>query len=347
MSGWGSSAAGGGPQEVPGPPPLALVPELEPLTSLQALMMACEGGHVAEIRRLLDEDPMLVHGRVGPLHNSPLHRAALHGRTKVVRTLLTGGAPLEAADRRGNTALALAVSCSKVETAEVLIARGADLTVRDRDGVTVMMKACRAGITGLLPSLLEPEGVLLDDVDRHGRTGLWYGARWGRVDVVRMLLERGADPLRADVQGKTPLMKAVINGCYEVVELLLSEAAGPAAVGINSVNSRGHTPCFYAAQMGHAALLDLLLRQGGDPSIADHGGVTPLMRGAWRGHGEVIRRLLQEPTAKDLVDRRDLAGRSAVFSACDRGHLQVLQLLLQAGADAAAADKDARYGLGG
>jgi 26S proteasome non-ATPase regulatory subunit 10 len=68
---------------------------------------------------------------------TPLHFAADRGFNDIVAFLLDSGAPLDAVDLTGQTPLMLAVSCENTDVVRTLIARGADISKRNCDGLDV------------------------------------------------------------------------------------------------------------------------------------------------------------------------------------------------------------------
>jgi ankyrin repeat protein len=106
------------------------------------------------------------------------------------------------------------------------------------------------------------------------QTALHYAAI--ECFAVKLLLEHGADPRAADLDGMTPLHFAVDIGCVEGVKHLLQHGADP-----NALNSQWRTPLHYAAMRCRngescAELVELLLSHGADPKIRDMRGKTPL-----------------------------------------------------------------------
>lgn len=115
---------------------------------------------------------------------TPLHIATFEGRTAEVRSLLEGGANVDAADAGGRTPLHFAAQEYRLEEAKLLCAAGA--TVDARDG--------------------------------FGNTPLWratFESR-GRGDLIDLLLSNGADPDAANESGVTPRQLADRIGNYDV-----------------------------------------------------------------------------------------------------------------------------------
>ena len=71
-----------------------------------------------------------------PAGNTPLHIAAIHGDTLVVRALLDAGADPNAAGEQGDTPLHGALGQKHLQVARMLIAAGGSLDASNRDGVT-------------------------------------------------------------------------------------------------------------------------------------------------------------------------------------------------------------------
>jgi ankyrin repeat protein len=94
--------------------------------------------------------------------------------------------------------------------------------------------------------------------------------------AVELLLEHGADPHLADLDGMTPLHFAADAGCVEGVKHLLRWGADP-----NAKDSQGYTPLHYVAMRCRngescAELVELLLSHGADPGIRNARGKTPI-----------------------------------------------------------------------
>jgi len=88
--------------------------------------------------------------------------------------------------------------------------------------------------------------------------------RGGHLEVVKLLLEHGADPNVKNRDGKTPLHNAASEGHLEVVKLLLERGADP-----NVKDDDGNTPLHNAAWRGHLEVVKLLLEHGADPNVQE------------------------------------------------------------------------------
>ena len=123
-----------------------------------------------------------------------LHNCAAHGNIESARLLLGKGADVNSI-RRGGSPLHCAVDSScrsnMVEMMHLLLDYNADLTSRDRDDETVLYRACGAGLIRRVELLLE-KGAPIED-RQNGMTALMIASRNRRAVTAQLLLERGAD----------------------------------------------------------------------------------------------------------------------------------------------------------
>jgi ankyrin repeat protein len=144
--------------------------------------------------------------------------------------LLNGGAKPDARDEWGRSPLHYAASSGSYNIAKLLIERGADVNALDADAQTPLHKAVDVSRSKekmfdnyAVAILLLAHGANPNIQDKYYfRTPLHYAARNGAVDIVKEMLERGADPTIRDHKGKTPLDLAREEGHDEIVQILTS-----------------------------------------------------------------------------------------------------------------------------
>jgi CDK inhibitor PHO81 len=117
------------------------------------------------------------------------------------------------------------------------------------------------------------------------RSALSEACNHGHVEVVALLLARGADTGPA-ITGWTPLMAASSQGHTDVVELLLAHSCGD--VDQQQPPSSGWTALRWACAFARAGVVVLLLGAGADPHVVDHFGRTALSEAVARGHVECV-----------------------------------------------------------
>ena len=152
--------------------------------------------------------------------------------------------------------------------------------------MTGLHLAAYFGVSEAANTLLS-HGQSADLKDSYSRTPLSYAAANGHKAVVKLLLEKGAEPEAKDSKyGRTPLWWAVENGHEAVVKLLLEKGAE-----LEAKDDNGRTPLWWAAGNGHEAVVKLLLEKGAEPEAKDDNGQTPLWWAVENGHEAVVKLL--------------------------------------------------------
>lgn len=186
------------------------------------------------------------------------------------------------------------------------------------------LQDCQRG-TDLTAYLLSLGGSLDPDAFLFGRSRLMLATTFGNTEMVRTLLDMGADPEARGPDGGTVLADAVRRGHGDLVDLFLGAGADP-----NSLDDDGNPPLRWGVELGHRGLVGALIRSGATIDFADaERGMTLLHLGALRGHLEIVERLLDMGAP---VSSQDAQSRTPLFYAARYGHAQVAELLMARGA---------------
>lgn len=241
----------------------------------------------------------------------------------------------------GQTLLARAALEGSANVAKLLLTHGSDPLISDHQGQTPLTLASRQGHVNVLRVLVEwvkrqePEIVarMMEHVDSEGWTALRSAAWGGHSQAVRLLLEAGADVDGCDGEGRTAVRAAAWGGHEETVLTLLDYGAR-----VDKADSKGRTPLIAAAYMGHHEAVEILLDHNADVNLADGDGRTALSVAALcaptaagvKSYGEVVCLLLERGADPG---HRDHDGMTPVLLAAYEGHEDIVELLLEAGAD--------------
>lgn len=159
---------------------------------------------------------------------TPLHYAAETGSVELLRALIQAGARVNVTALDGHTPLMLAVEWQELGPVRELLAAGARVNVRERQkGLTALHIAAARGDTELLRTLLDA-GAEVDAANVQGATPLCLALEQRNSAAARLLLDRGAT---VHVRGTAPpLFIAAQNRDLEMVRLLLSRGADPGEI---------------------------------------------------------------------------------------------------------------------
>ncbi|CAJ1429315.1 unnamed protein product [Effrenium voratum] len=260
---------------------------------------------------------------------SPLHQAAGAGHAEVLRRLLHAGASLNLRDEHEACALHEAAAKGHLQAAKELLTR-ADPDLRDEEGASALHWAASKNQTDIVQLLLASDAAML--ADAKGASPLHWAAKSGHGAVVELLCT-GWTSERPDVLNiSKPVMRSGSFWSRQRFAEFLSRAA---AVDAMPAADRAGSPHHAAAAAGHVEVVRLL-RGHQDVEAVDSEGALPLHWAAANGHERLVLALLQE-TGRS-IHTRDGAGSTALHDAAWGGHLQVAEVLLQAGAAVNARD---------
>ena len=193
------------------------------------LHWACYRGEEAAVKQLLVAGDALLSALEDSDNESeatPLMWAAMSGNVQVVELLLNAGADCNAKDIFGQSSVMHAVQNSRLVVTHVLIERGANIFVRDKDEHSLLHWAAFKNDSRMCTYLLNRNLSLEDRDIIGGATPLHWAAIRGNGSVVALLLERGADRLAIDGNGKTALELASDGAHRWAMEELQSNDSG-------------------------------------------------------------------------------------------------------------------------
>jgi ankyrin repeat protein len=279
------------------------------------LAMACLYGSVPIVERLLKAgaDPR----ERGPNGETMLMFAARNGRVELIGRLVAAGVDVNAReDVRGTTALMWAVTERHPEAVKALLAAGAD-------------PAVKSGPAGLPQNYFAPRLNVKSVEEAQARRR--RAATAGRSYAEQLELERRQElaptgpqaripaddsddnvPIQAGLVGTgggglTALVFAAREGDIASARALLDGGAD-----VNQTTEYGWTPLLTAINNRNYALATLLVERGADVNRANKGGWTPLYL---------------------ATDNRNIEGGDYPVPKPDRDHLEMVQLLLESGAN--------------
>jgi uncharacterized protein len=245
---------------------------------------------------------------------TPLLFAARNGHLDCVRILLAAGADTKLGDPDGTTALILAIINGHYDTAAFLLEHGADPNAADENGraplfsavdmyemyqsnrpapqdngkygsldIVKLLLAHGANPNAQLAKLLPPRAVL-DFPDMYlgeGATPFLRAAKSTDVPLMRLLLEKGADPKLTTKEHSTAVMMAAGMGYHKTIRggeqpMEALQLCLELGLDVNAINDRGETAVHAAAGQGSDKIVQLLADKGAKLDVKDKKGRTPV-----------------------------------------------------------------------
>jgi len=162
-------------------------------------------------------------------------------------------------------------------------------------------------------------------------------ASGGDLELVNRLIAAGASPQAVDERGRSALLAAVYNRHGDVARSLVLAGAD-----VNRKDTESNSPFLLAASTGQADVVRLAMAHGADLASTDRYDGTALIAASQHGNTEVVKLLLKGGIAVDHVNQ---LGWTALLEAVILGdgsapYEEIVQLLLDAGADANLADRE-------
>jgi ankyrin repeat protein len=232
------------------------------------LYLAAELGNPEIINILInhgaDVQPLI--SRYQPKY--PLYLALREKKSQAVKALLDNGANVDWLDRHNDiNSLIYAVGNSDVACLKELLDHRSDMTIKEYDT-----------LYGQVHYFSE---------NRPRLTGYHLAAKWGEEDMVNEYLKHHVDIDMKDSIDRTALHYAIAEGKYNVVKLLLNRGADA-----NAVDKYGITPILLAAEKD-LSMLQLLLDYKANIQVVDNEHNTALHHAAKAGKTEMVKKLIQ------------------------------------------------------
>ena len=260
-----------------------------------------------------------IRGNVGGARGVPVLNLAL-GKSELVHVLLQAGANPNASDRTSRTALMIVgEGPTALASARLLLNAGADVNAEDTEGATVLVTAIRRGDGVLVQELLQ-RGAAVND--QRGERALEEAAYSNKADIVRLLLEKGANAkgFGRQTYHMTILMRAAQYGYVKVVESLLAFGAD-----VNATDDMGETALLWTATSSKKAdMIQFLLAKGAHVDAQNNLGLTALIRAAAEGYVENVQALLAGGADARITTK---AGDTALSWATKNNRPTVIALL--------------------
>lgn len=279
--------------------------------------------------------------------NTLLHHAAREGHTQAIEILLAAGADMHLRNKKGYTPIVSAAKnnqltvvkflLSKIDPSlkrklvhdaisdddskmlDCLIKAGVDINLIDDEGKTPLLEAALKGSANSVGLLLEI-GADPNIVDKKNYSALHAAAECGYLIIVECLVRKESHINLQDIDQETPLKKAIKNNHFKVVQLLL----------LNNANISSKEDLYAllvkVIKVDAPSLINILIKKIVEVGVTDENRFTIFMMAVEFGQLGVVKDL-------DKIGwmNSNTLGEIALWVACCRGHLDIVDFLIYKG----------------
>lgn len=219
----------------------------------------------------------------------------------------------------GKTPLIIAVGNSYIDTAKILIENGANINAVDIEGWSALSYAVNNGDIEIAKLLLTNKAKIKGELLLAIKSPIVES----RINIMKLLIENGANINYTDEDGFNPLNIAIESGDMELTKFLITNGAN-----VNSLMQDGVSLIGYAIAQNNMDLLQILIENGANVNYTngDSWADTPLKTASRLGLDNVVRILL---TRNVDINAVDMNGNTALHTAALNSQLSIVKLLLE------------------
>lgn len=171
----------------------------------------------------------------------------------------------------------------------------------DIEGNTLLTLACRENRIKIVELLLNPPySANINQANQTGYSPLITAATEGHLNLVELLLSRGANINQQNNNGWTALMCACCFRRIEIIQKLLDSSAT-----VNTASNTGCTALYLACSAGSEKAVELLLQHSAEPNICSNSGCSPLHLAAENSNKPIIALLIEGGASTSALDHQD------------------------------------------
>ncbi|XP_033732060.1 transient receptor potential cation channel subfamily A member 1-like [Pecten maximus] len=264
---------------------------------------------------------------------SAYHLAAFRGFTALVKLYLDSGIHVDSLNVKKDTALLWAARWGHNKTVEFLIERKADVSLENDKKSTALYWAVRYQLIDTVVILLEKGKANPNQTRLLGLVApIVMASALGNNEIVKVLIDNGADVNITIRGGETPLHHAAKEGHLDVVQTLLDRNAD-----LIAQDEKGERSLTLAAQNGHADVVRYLLGCGADMYHKNHFGFDSWYY-AMTQHNDIVLRALTEHYNNLRSNNKNV--KSPLCIAASLGNCAMIKILLKMRVDPEETDVD-------
>ena len=212
--------------------------------------------------------------------NTVLHIAAKRGFLELCQFFWASGVPIYVLNNKQVSPVIAALANEHFDLYQFFISVGFDINTM-MNSSKLILSAIKSGKRKLLFYLIN--NGFKQVPDHRGNYPIHEAAKKCDLDIIKLLVEKGADIDIQDENGNTPLNLAVLAGKPELVYYFIDMGAD-----VNKKNKNGRAPIHQAAIKGNEEIVYALLDADCDYACTDNDGYTPMNVAMIRQKGNIV-----------------------------------------------------------
>lgn len=321
-------------------------------SSRTPLLVAIFAGHLDVVKELIKAGADVNKGN--SRKETPLMFASKNGQLKIVKTLLSAGADVNAKSAsysdstgpRSYTALYFASKGGHLSIVKTLLAAGAKVNI---SGTESPLAAAASGGYLEIVKELQKAGAATSTVTHNrgcsGNDALAQAVGSGNVEVVKALIAGGANVNGAGCD-HTPILKhAIFSKNIEIIKVLVKAGADVNRKSTDGVTGKNCSAMELAYEIGNQEIIKILQGAGGK---VDPKNTSALLEASAHGQVEAVKELIAAGVDVNIqaapprwlgsmgkceVPMYSMTGQTALQKAAENGRLEIVKILLAAGAE--------------
>ena len=282
------------------------------------LHLASDFGYVGIVKELIamGADPNVQDNR----SQTPLHGSS---NTLIVRALLENGANVNAMDTDKFTPLHAACDEGDIEVAKLLLENGANVELLNQDEESPLYVALYGENEKVSKLLFDKVPELVNKIVKpcSGSYPIHLVSEQGNEEMLKMLLEKGANCSVKDKFGMEPIHHAAKKGHLNIVKLLIQRNRNLT----KSINKARQTALHLSVKFKDIEIVKELLKSGAQINVQDMHKITPLIHACQLGFCKIAKLLIENNASLNM---QDVNGNTALHWAVIKNKTDIVQMLL-------------------
>ncbi|KAL9905738.1 transient receptor potential cation channel A1 [Glossina fuscipes fuscipes] len=319
-----------------------------PPIMLEDLMQAAEAGNLDDFKRLYQADNTRLSLQDGK-GRTAAHQAAARNQVDILRYIHDQKGDFNIRDNAGNTPIHVAVECDSYEALDYLLSIPVDTSILNEKKQAPVHLATELNKVKCLRIMGKYRNIIdIQQGGEHGRTALHLAAIYDHEECARILItEFDACPRKPCNNGYYPIHEAAKNASSKTMEVFFQWGEQRNCTReemISFYDSEGNVPLHSAVHGGDIKAVELCLKSGAKISTQQHDLSTPVHLACAQGAIEIVKLMFtMQPMEKRIcLSRTDVQKMTPLHCASMFDHPDIVEYLVQEGADVNALDKEHR-----